>query len=702
MSTFPNAAPLANLQGIQDVSGRPLVIDPESLPSHLPHVYLFAQKGSTEPQLVSGDSFTQTYGDQTLEPRSPYFNHQSVLANTLQGQGNAMMVQRVIPADAAPRARFLLSFDSVADSIQQYQRNADGSYALDPNGAKIPKTGSGATVPGLKGKWVLNSWLVDEDTGLPTEAFGECVSRVGTLVSGSSTQSQLVPIIEFEVTDIGGYGNNIGVRFTAPTTLSAAPANDAIVAAIKAFMYRFQIVQRTDPTVLPVTVKTLQGEEYVEFALKDDAYYLPTDTELGISKIALSAYESLDVPGTPNTYGPFGRMHVYEANLEAMLLAVGSKEAPYGLFDSLTMSADSDELFLVNPFTATDVYGVPYYSLVLSGPEDGGVFLTDTTTLYASGGGDGTMTLDSFDALVKSELANYGNGEADLLDDAKYPQSCIYDTGFTLPTKLALISVIGKRKDMWVALSTQDVSLPQNTPTVESSIAVSLKTAARNFPESAIFGTSVCRAVVIGHSGYLLNSKYTGLLPLTIEFASKIAAWQGAGNGVWKPGLGFDVPNNNQITLFRGVNAVFKQATVRNQDWATGLVWVQNYDRRSVFWPAVQTVYDDDSSVLNSAVNMMVAVELEKVAQRTWRDLTGIGNLTADQFIERSNKLIDDRTTGRFDGRVTIQAETFYTAGDVQRGYSWASKIHMYAPNMKTVGTYTIVAHRQSDLNQAA
>jgi hypothetical protein len=172
----------------------------------------------------------------------------------------------------------------------------------------------------------------------------------------------------------------------------------------------------------------------------------------------------------------------------------------------------------------------------------------------------------------------------------------------------------------------------------------------------------------------------------------------GSGIGSWTSGRAFDKPGNNRVTMFKGVNAEWRNINVRENDWANGLVWVQNYDRRSLFWPGIQTVYDDDSSVLNSAANMMIAVELQKVAERTWRDLTGISYLTPEQFVERSDRLIKTRTQGRFDNRVVVVPETFFTQNDEQRGYSWSCKIHLYAPNMKTVGTFTIVAHRISDL----
>ena len=693
--TIISAAPFANLLGIQDVSGRPPVIEAEVVPSHLPHVYLYAEKGPTLPQLVAGDAFASHFGTKTLDTRFGYFNHQSVVANQIQGAGGSLMVQRIIPANAGPKARLLLSLDIVAEPLlPQWQRNADGSFKRDVNGAKLQVVGGGATAAGYLARWVVNDWDVGED-------FGEVASKVGSIISSDSEQSTVYPILELEAAWVGAYGNNLGLRFTAPTTLSGAPLNDTVAEAVKAYLFRAQLVSRLDAASSPTTVETLQGEPFVEFALKSGVIDKTTDSELSIEDVLMQAYQAVGTPGFPDQFGPFGKMHFYRANFELTAGMIAELEAPKGLLPELVMDETSEFLYHINPFTATTFNGVPYHTLTVQGPADDGILLNDNTVLYAVGASDGTMSNALFDGLVRTELAGYGDLEADLLDAAKYPQSCLYDTGFTLDTKLAFATPMGRRKDMYVVVSTQDILLPQNTAAEEASIATSLKTAFRNYPESAIYGTSVCRAIVIGHSGYLINSKYKGLLPLTIEFATKCARYMSAGNGIWKAGLGFDMNPNNLITMFRDVNVTFKPASQRNKDWENGLVWVQNYDRRSLFWPAVQTVYDDDSSVLNSAINMIAAVELEKVAQRTWRDLTGISSLTADQFIERSNRLITEQTQGRFDGRLVIVPETFYTSKDEQRGYSWSCKIHMYAPNMQTVGTYTIVAHRISDLNQA-
>jgi hypothetical protein len=693
MDNIIGAAPLAILNGIQDNSASPPVLNPETLPQHLPHVYLFCQTGPTLPQLVDSSAVSSLYGAATFNLRSPYATHATVLANAIQGAGGSMMLQRVLPSDAAPPAAFGLYLDLLAEpAVPQYQRNSDGTYLLDQTGKKQAVVGSGATAAGYIGKWVLMPI-----TG-PLGA-GEVVA--GSQIGTAGVQSQLYPICEFLTSFAGAAGNNLGAVLWAPTLLSDNPVNATLINSALSYIYRLQFVQRPDALSSAATITTIDGDQYVDFCFTPNVIDPATDLVVSYDQAVIPAYENLDTPGNPPVYGPFQQFYVYQNNLATILPLIYTAEFESGLM-GLAPAAPQTNSGLVNLFGATDPNGVPYYNFTLVGPSAGGLLFSENTTQFASGGADGTMNFATFDTAVANQLANYGSLEAPLLDDALYPQSVIYDSGFTLPTKEAMLTPIGLRKDIIVVLSTQDVSLPANSGAEESSIAVALRTAANNYPESTMYGTSVCRAVVVGQCGKQINSQWLGILPLTIELATKAVGYMGAGNGVFKNGFGFDISPNNQITSFRDINALEKGAVARNNDWTTGLVWAQSYDRKSNFWPAVQTVYADDTSVLNSFINVCIAVELEKVCQRTWRDLTGITSLTNNQFIQRSNQLIQSRTSNRFDGRVIIDANTYFTSQDVARGYSWSCSITMYAPNMKTVGQFTVVARRKDDYPTAS
>lgn len=686
MINIRNGSPRSILLGVKDESGRAPVVEPEMIPSHLPHVFVFAERGPLLPQLVVGDSLLTTYGAKSFDYRSKYANHQTVLVNTVNGEGNSMVVQRLVPDDAET-ATLVFWLDHVADEITDYERGLDGLFKLSELGAKIAKA---TKIAGHRVRWVAE--LLPADTEL-----GGLSSKVGSITAEiDSTQSTMYPIHAFKVSSPGGFGNLVGVRLSAPTTVSSTPIDDTTVLETKAYQYRISFVERPDEFSTPVVKETIMGEQFVDFAYKDGVINTRTDSVVSASDILLQSWNAPAINGIPPTIGVIDQMHVYSENIELLLALFQETESEYDL-----ISESADDMHLFNFIGATDLNNVPYYTYIVEGPQSGGILMSEASTHYAKGGADGTLDFATFDNLVATAVSNYGDLPGfDFLDTAIYPQSCIYDTGFTLPTKKKLLTVLGKRKDMYVVLSTQDVSAKQNTPSEESSIAISLRTAARMYPESEVFGTPVCRAIVIGHSGYLINSKWTKLTPLTIEFAAKSARYMGAGNGIWKSAQSFSISPANQVTMFRNVNASFKKVEVRSQDWENGLVWVQNYDRRSLFFPAFQTVYDDDSSILNSFFNMAVAVELEKIADRAWRDLVGIDGLTPGQFKARSNRLISEAAAGRFDGRVTIEVETYLTAADTQRGYSWSCRITMYGNNMMTVGTFTIVARRIEDLEQ--
>ena len=693
MQPILNGAPFANITGFKDESGRPPVYESPSVPTHYPHIYLYAERGGPLPTPCVGDSFRANYGTQTLDPKSPFYTHQSELAGTVMNRGNQILVERIIPEDAST-ARLLFSVDYVADQIQQYERNSDGTFKRDPaTGARIPTTGQNAKRDGVRLMWRLNQF--------GDAAFGEVEQSVGSLVNSESEQSTLVPIFELELPDQGAYGNNVGLRIDAPTALSAAPANESLIKTLKAYLYRFQVIQRVNSNASAQLYSTLGGEATLDLSFVPNLSNPSTTAAVSLEDVFLDSYQSLDKPGQANIPGPFGRLKIYADNLQAVLEAIGENEAAFGtVTDSLTF--DPADAHLINPFTGVSVEGTPYYTVAVMGAIDGGLTFGATSNHWATGGADGTMSIDDFDLAVRSKLIGYGVEYPNILDPLHYEQSAYYDTGFKLETKMEYINLLGKRDDIWIALSTQDVTQPLNSAADESAMAVALRTALRLHPESEIHGTGVCRGLVIGHAGKLLNSKFKGVTAATIEFADKCANYMGAGSGIWKTGLGFDVPPNNQITMFTGLNVTFKNATIRNQDWNNGLVWFQRYDKDSYFCPAWQTVYDDDTSVLNGAITMMAAVELTKVSRRVWRDLTGRSDLTNEQLIERSNRMIADKTSNRFDERFVVVPDTFFTDADIQRGYSWSTKINLYSNTMKSVGTYTVVARRMEDLTQQA
>tara|TARA_Y100000310_G_scaffold305636_1_gene345968 strand:+ start:14964 stop:17009 length:2046 start_codon:yes stop_codon:yes gene_type:complete len=679
--TITSAAPFANLRGINDQSRGQLEPVAEALPMHLPMIHLLCERGPTTPVLGIGTALTGTFGEKTFDYTEAYANQATVMANTIMGQGNSIMVQRVVPADAK-QARLRLNVEIVAAEVPEYQRRDDGDFILDQFGQKQP---TGDVVNGYKVRWFTEPMAEGE-------LLGQASQRTGDLTGASEATSTVFPIMEIPAHHVGKYGNNLGFRLYAPTTRSSVEVDGDIIDDQGAYLYRLQIVERPSENASPLVQQTLTSGQYVEFAFKDGVINPKLDTQLSFDRVVDAAYTDLNTSdGFPAVYGPFGQIEVYQQNIEAVLTALhGAEDAAVGGLGT--------DMHSLNFMGGVDYDGTPYHAIEVVGPADGGILLSETATHYLKGGDDGDLSWANFDQLVGDDVANFENSQHNLMDDATYPISAYWDPGYSLDTKRKLLTPIGLRKDIYVVLSTQDITEPQNTADEDSSIGVALRTAARLYPESAFYGTATCRCIVVEQAGTLNGGNFKGLVPQTVDLAQKVAAFMGASSGIAAAGRGFDQSPTNQITSLRALNNTYKPARVRNADWNNGMVWSQAYDRRSFFYPAIQTVYDDDTSVLNSAINMMFFTELEKVCQRVWRDLSGNSKLTNAQFIERSNALISERTVGRFDGRLTVIPETFLTEDDSNRGYSWSCNINAYGNNMKTVGTFTVNAFRSEDL----
>lgn len=677
-----SGSPVVQLAGINDLSIRTPLPEGEALPMHLPFLVIPAERGPETTQLVGGNDALRMFGSKSFDLGKEYVNHATMMFSTINARGNLCMLKRYIPS-GAKRATLRVSLEFVKADIPVYERDDFGKIKLDAQGAPIPADGD-PTVEGYKARWLV---------GVINGDYAQANSTAGTLAGKDGETSTIIPWFDYEVTHHGGYGNNVGLSLAVPTTESNAPVDETVVADNGAMMWRLQFVERADATSSPVVQQTLVGGQSVDFMLKTGAVNKALARNIHMDKVVPKAYRDVDSKGFAPIYGPMDNYHFYKAEAENALKKFAEAEA------AVNAMVSADDIHAFNPLGGVDVSDVEYETFQVLGTADGGALMGEGIYHYAQGGEDGDLSLTAFDAGVRQIFENFDNDPVDIfMDSAEFPFSCFYDSGFSIDTKKAMLKPIGLRKDVYTVLSTQDVTRPQNTAAEELSMAIALRAAARLYPESTHYGTSTCRAMIVGHSGKLLNSEYDGLLPLTIDFANKCAGYMGAAAGSMKEAESIDTAPNNNVTMFRDVNCLYKNPRLRQQDWAAGLVWAQRKDRHDFFYPAYQTVYDNDTSVINAAINMFIAVELEKVAERVWRNLTGDSKLTDEQFFDKSNRMIERYTRGRFDGRVVIRAETYKTEEDRLRGYSWSCNITMYANNMRTVGSFTITAQRREDL----
>lgn len=675
--SMASSLPRTEVLGFKDVSGRGQPLEIVNLPIFLPFCPLLTSWGPSDAaNLVSGEGFSTIYGADNFYPGSPFLSHQAAMLQKVLQTGAMALVRRMKPADAKT-ATLRIWADIVADKIDQYERNVDGTFKRT-NGELVP---TGEKLDGFRVRF-----HVDE----PGEDNLRQGSRTtGTLVNEEGQPSTMYPLIDVEARFFGAKGSNIGLRLTAPTTLSSTPADAELSEEQGAYPYRLALVERVNKNSTGQVLMNLNGEPFVEFTLKTGVVDPKTNINYSYDKRILKAFENND-PEVFSGYGPLKSFHVYDAEVKAVAELLYSTEQDYGLIDGEVTPEHT-----INIFGATNINGVPYYSVKLEGPAAGGVLFGDNSTHWLLGGADGTVSPAAYDQMVADELNVFGEGEIPYADRASYPMSAFIDSGFTLSTKRLMGNIMAVRPDVWVLASTQDVLEPLNTPEEDSSIGATLRNALALIPESEFYNTGACRAVVMKHAGTYLDSEYNGILPFTIDFAVKVATYMGSER--MRTGFAPDNSFYRVVTRFVEHNAKFRHVKPRNTDWQAGISSAEPFDHRGqVFFPGIQTVYHDNTSVLNSFFPMAICCHLNRIGELAWRMFTGDSRMTAGEYAVNVDRFIEGQIKDKYDGRADITPRSHYTPADTQRGYSWHTDIEGLFDGMKTVEVLTVAAGRRT------
>lgn len=693
---LPNAAPQHIALGIEDGSRRRVEIVPELLPTHLPKVFFYAERGDTKERLVSGAGVAARYGRRTLEVDSPYFNHATGLLRTFIAEANMCMVKRILPDDVGPRATVRLSLDVMRSGVEDYERNEDGKYRYNSMGEKIPtgaRIGAGSQVV----------WVTEV---IPAGAQGEEPLGSGAIRDGYQTdnttgqQSKLYPMFEWRVADHGEYGNNIGVRLYAPLTNDSSPVDMGILQNERSYPYRLQYLERETVDSVGQVTRTPAGSMFVNTVLRKGVIDRRYRQRISIHDMAIKSYESKNVPGFADLQAPFGEFFAYDSNIDALTKEFYAVEI--GFRDQFSdFTGEQDEEYRFNIVSGMTSSGVPYHSFIVRNDIPEGQSLNRNAVCYAGGASNGTMNNAEFAKSVSRELKRYGDIFDPIMEDAQHVESILYDSGFPLATKYDFFNVISLRKDTFVVVSTYDVDGEQMTAEQESSLALALRTMALMYPESEYFGTPTARACIVGRNGIDIKSDYDARVPLTYEMARKAARMMGRGDGRWNMAARFDHGEGAMIEGMVDINVTFTPVPTRVKDWANGLVWVQRYDTERFHFPQMQTVYEDDTSILNHFITGMVCVELQKIGARLTRYFQG-ALLSNEQMIQRTERKFREWTTDKFGDMYFVTPETIIEGLDEQRGYSWYTRCDLEGPNSKTVGAYAVRALRLDDARAAA
>ena len=493
--------------------------------------------------------------------------------------------------------------------------------------------------------------------------------------------ASFVPILEYTIANPGHWGNLVGVQIYK----SNDKKQNTLGVMLDAVIYEAVVIEEDEVTGSQRVVTNIYGEPATYFTMKRDN--IANGVDYFFDEIMKNSYiEDEDKITRPQLFTSF-QLHVDTVASLAVTPATYWKE------DLLT-NIRSDG---TNGFRA----GLPIFA---QGGDDG--FHDYGNSLIEN-------RLDrshKYEAAVKSWLMTIDETNP-ITDMAQYPFSTLWDSGFTKETKIEFKNILQYRKDVWIAMAVTSVNRylqidddavfdyqPKLTNQESISLGMYYRTVFTGIPEAVSFGTPTVRATLIGQDGVNRNSMYRKRQTLNIDLFEKVAKYCGSGDGKWKSQYAFDQDGLNTINDWHDLSMDYLSPPVTDDAWDAGLIYVQNKDVKRKFYPTYQTLYPDDTSVLNNIFTMMACCWIEKAHFKGWTMVTGDSKSTNLEIAEKLDQYLNSTLQNAFDGRFITVSKTYYTDTDTANGFSFTTDTTIYSNMTKHTANYKITAHRMSDI----
>lgn len=609
------------------------------LPLHRPLFPIRAAKG--EVNVVgwyTGAEAIAEFGEATFDRFSKYYRNEQIYLEQAIFPGQGCMLVRLADEAAVSASMVIEAHVTEGVDIQQYQRDANGGLVYDENGAPIALLdGSNNPVKeaGVKIRYVIRPMLATEKTGF---------IDVKT-INDAGVVTKVYPIADLTYRSPGAFGNKAGIKLYFDYTTQ----DEDIIDSNKALAFTIAPMEQPYDSDTPEVLRDIYGNPYCQFLAKPDQVDTRTVRRISAADIIPNSY-TLSTGDMSYTL-PFD-IYVYSASFKAigdMIVAVE------------TSNADLIDGWMVDILSCVDLKGHPYNHAIIDTTGTGYSLMNDLSVLYLSAGDDGDLSDEKFEELYRSVL-NF-TAIPELQDTARYPVTHLYDTGYALDTKLAMIQFMGIQKMCKVELACQDSNDQLYTMGEALSLGTALRARALLTPESELHGTGALRAEIFGQAGLLADKAYNQIIPANLWLALRRAELH---NSTFIKGEMKGLPNS-RFNLFRKHNWVPATPDQKQMCWDTCVNYFQYEDMLNLFFADVRTIYRYDSSVLSDLTFTDACIYLMYITQQIWAKYAGVTAPAASLF-SSIKKDIETTAFKAFAGKYVITATPYQTADEVQEG----------------------------------
>ncbi len=639
--------------------------------------------------------------------------------------------------------------EQVAKKLDEDVPDADATYEWVD---KLDETKSPQA--GIK---IRYSTLSFEDAGLEVDPVtGEIITDIDswlnafvpTQQTGNGTPASVgvvgfrwvLPIAIFKAKNPGAYGNDLGFKLFY-TPKSNDPGD---VGAYNTLFYNIGFVEREDNMSTWYPVTDIYGRENCAFAVNPDTvnpdtgasmgidyvldkgfsdslHILPVDFEVFESSlkkigIIIAAFEddeadasgNLITAASLNGYDPYGYVGALTANEKSLVQGYlnGGNSADQ---NTATMAIFEKDLgYRVNAISAKNLLNVPYDHVIID--------TTDLALIYSevqnlTGGHNGDYVPEDGGPIdpVSKQRKWASDDEAmynfcklrlpklkdKIVESLRYPLTHLFDIGYSMKTKKAMLDFLDIRDDVVVILSAQvllsDGSAraikvyekdPAEAQAQDEANTEALRSYALLMRESVLYGTDCMRASIYEHTGKLVDSVYDGFVPFTYWVAEQYAQF---GNLTYmSQSEPRGLPNSYNL-LFKSWNWNNYRADSQSRVWDEGGNYVQYADMTRIFYPSLRTVYRAATSVLIDEWVVASVVYAKYVCRRAWARFSG-RNDYASTLQNNIKEYLDTELANLFNGKYSFNTTVYQTAEEKELGYIQHVKLSItYGATMRVL-----------------
>lgn len=549
---------------------------------------------------------------------------------------------------------------------------------------------------------------------------GQAVEETLVTTADATQKSMVYPILEVEASYVGEWYNQVGFAIESVTGSSA---NAKLMKELLSYPYRLSILNKENPKASPMIFNNLVGEPYTDFVFKENAINPVTKGAFSFEYATeFTFYNEVD-KDKATVYKDMEPIYFYRKNFEKVLKEIFNYEKEYISYDmkqyedgeeASTMmwydyiNPDPVEIVaeygLLNPFTCKSTRNIPYMTVMYENNKPSQdvadlneVNLMVKTPLFLENGSDGELTVEEYESFVRSDITKYRDENSEYMDRAVNPETFLWDNGFSLDTKNVLNSFISQRKDTVVVLSTvfEEEKGKVTSPSDQLNIGGGLVKMLQAYVESDVFGTDAMRAAVVMGTGRTTES--SDRVSLVEDLAVKTVKLLGGTGTKWDTTELFDSSPKNQITELIDVEPKLLKSNLQTSLSNGRINYPLPNQHKGHYFPALSTVYTNDTSIAHSFINMIAMPFADRVAYYTWVRHTGDIKLTPAQFITAVTNYANSLLTSAYGGIIDAVAKCILDEADQARGYTWHLEIKLNGNVMKTKQLSSIILNRKEN-----